>query len=280
MECVSFCPEVAIGLGVPRPPIRLVASDRQTRAMDSDHQQQDYTQPLQDYADLVLAQQPMLAGYVLVKGSPSCGYARVKVYDQQGNSQASKGVGVFARQLMQQQPLLPVEEDGRLQDHGLRENFIRRVYTYHDWLCLNQQALTHHRLIGFYSRYKYLLMAHHVPSYQQIGKLLAAPDKENPQAQAHQLISLMMAALSRTITRKGYSNALSHIQGYLKRYISSTERVSLDQVIHQYRQGLVPLVVPVTLLNHYFKRYPDSYIGEQVFLSQYPDALGMGNTIL
>lgn len=277
MDCVSFCPEVAIGLGVPRPPIRLVASDRHPRAMDSDSQSLDHTEPLQHYADSVVAANTRLAGYVLVKGSPSCGYERVKVYDRQGAGMASDGVGVFARQLMQRRPLLPVEDDGRLHNPVLRENFIRRVYAYHDWLQLNRTPLSHHRLIEFYARYKYLVMAHHVASYQKLGRLLAAPDKAHPEQQAQQLIGLLMTALQRPASRQGFSNALSHIQGYLKRRISSGERVSLDGVIQQYRLGLVPLVVPVTLLNHYFKQYPDAYIGQQVFLSSYPDQLGIGN---
>jgi uncharacterized protein YbgA (DUF1722 family)/uncharacterized protein YbbK (DUF523 family) len=280
MELVSFCPEVAIGLGVPRAPIRLVASDKQLRAMDSNSQTEDYSEALADYADSVADGQSNMAGYVLVKGSPSCGYERVKVYDTKGKGMASMGVGVFARQLMQRQPLMPVEEDGRLHDNQLRENFIRRVYAYHDWLCLNEQPLSHHRLLGFYSRYKYLVMAHHVPTYKAIGQLLSAPNKQHPAEQAQQLISLLMAALKRPATRRGFSNALSHIQGYLKRTISSGERVSLDSVISQYRQGLVPLVVPATLLNHYFKQHPDAYIGQQILLSSYPDELGMGNHIL
>jgi uncharacterized protein YbgA (DUF1722 family)/uncharacterized protein YbbK (DUF523 family) len=280
MQMVSFCPEVAIGLGVPREPIRLVATDNQLRAMDSNSQTEDYTEALAGYADKVADEQTNMAGYVLVKGSPSCGYERVKIYNTEGQGMASKGVGVFAQQLIDRQPLMPVEEDGRLFDNQLRENFIRRVYAYHDWLCLNEEPLSHHRLVGFYSRYKYLVMAHHVPTYKAIGQLLSAADKQHPEQQAQQLISLLMEVLKRPATRRGYSNALSHIQGYLKRDISSGERVSLDHVISQYRQGLVPLVVPATLLNHYFKQYPDAYIGQQILLSSYPDELGIGNHIL
>ena len=280
MELVGFCPEVAIGLGVPREPIRLVdAGSGELRAMDSAHQQQDYTQPLQHYADTVLDKHPDIAGYIGVKGSPSCGYERVKVYDGQGKNRPSRGVGVYARQLMQRDPLLPVEEDGRLHDTVLRENFIRRVYAYHDWKQHNVQTITHSQLIAFYSRYKYLVMAHRIENYQTIGRLLSRPNKNNPQQQARLFITLLMDALKHKATRKGYSNALFHVKGYLKRRINSEQRVSLDNVIEQYRLGVVPLVVPVTMLNHYFALYPDDYINQQVFLSPYPDVLGIRNHI-
>ncbi len=279
MDLVGFCPEVAIGLGVPRDPIRLVASADEIKAMDSDKQQQNYTQPLQNYAGAVLDKHPDLAGYILVKGSPSCGYERVKLYNEQGTNLPSRGVGIYAQQLMHNDPLLPVEEDGRLHDTALRENFIRRIYAYHDWKKLAQAKITHRQLIDYYSRYKYLVMAHQVAAYKAIGQLLAQPNRENPQQQAQQLITLLMTALKHKANRKGYSNALFHVKGYLKHNLNSGERVSLDDVIEQYRTGVVPLVVPITLLKHYFTIYPNEYIAQQVLLLSYPDVLGLHNQI-
>ena len=276
-----FCPEVAIGLGVPREPIRLVTdSNKQLHAMDSQSQQRDYTESLQAVADSIVTKHTLLAGYILVKGSPSCGFERVKVYNEKGNGMPSDGVGIFAKRLMDIDPLLPVEEDGRLNDKPLRESFIRRIYAYSDWkqlLADSNGRPRHAQLIDFYSRYKYLVMAHHIDSYKAIGRLLASPDKQNPAQQRQDFIRLLMTALQQRADRKGYSNALSHVKGHLKRQIGSRQRVSLDEIIASYRAGEVPLVVPVTMLNHYFDLYPNEYINKQVLLQDYPAELGLRN---
>jgi uncharacterized protein YbgA (DUF1722 family)/uncharacterized protein YbbK (DUF523 family) len=273
MDMVALCPEVAIGLSVPREPIRIVENAQGIHVKDTETQAIEYTQPLKNFANEMSEKHQQFAGYIFVKGSPSCGYERVKRYNDAGNALPNTGVGVYAQQIMDNDPLLPVEENGRLFDPPLRENFIRRVHAYHDWKQLKLAAekdntsLTLHQLSRFYSRYKYLVMAHNISSYKEIGRLLSKPDRENPQRQADKFIELLMTALKNSATRKGYSNALSHIQGYLKRDISSTERVSLGGVIDQYRSGDVPLIVPVTLLNHYFNSYPNDYIGQQTFLT-------------
>lgn len=276
MELRPFCPEVAIGLGVPREPIRIVETAAGARAKDSETQQRDHTDALQDYARAVAQTEP-LSGYILVKGSPSCGYQRVKRYNEAGNSLPSEGVGIFARQLMRSNPLLPVEEDGRLNDVQLRERFIRRVYAYHDWRqwCA-AVPITHHRLIEFYARYKYLVMAHHQPTYKRIGKMLAARDRNIPRL-ANKVIALIMWALGHHARRGSYANALSHVKGYLKRRINPEERQLLDGVIDDYRHGKVPLVVPVRMLKHYFALFPDDYIDQQALLYAYPDELGVRN---
>lgn len=268
MEMVALCPEVAIGLPVPREPIRIVENTEGIHVKDSESQTIDYTQPLKDFADKVTTEHRDFAGYIFVKGSPSCGYERVKRYNDAGNALANTGVGVYAQQMMDNDPLLPVEENGRLHDPILRENFVRRVHAYHEWKQLKQlvELVTLHHLIQFYSRYKYLVMAHNMTSYKAIGRLLSKPDDKNPQRQADQFIELLMDALKCSATRKGYSNALSHVKGYLKRSISSTEKVSIDEVIDQYRIGDLPLIVPVKLLNHYFTIYPNKYIGQQTLL--------------
>lgn len=277
-ELKPFCPEVAIGLGVPREPIRIVATDAGQRALDSETQQLDYTDPLQAFADQV-AGDATLSGYIFVKGSPSCGYQRVKLYNQRGNALPSEGVGIFARRLMRRRPLLPVEEDGRLNDVQLREQFIRKVFAYHDWQVLNSRGkLSHHGLIQFYSRYKYLVMAHHYPTYRRIGRLLAKGDAQ-VQRLANKVIALIMWALSQRAKRGAYANALSHVKGYLKRTINATERQLLDHVIEDYRCGKVPLVVPVRMLKHYFAMFPNEYIEQQAFLFSYPDELGVRNQI-
>lgn len=274
-EFVSICPEIGIGMGVPREPIRLVEIEGALHARDSETQIKDYTAPLRDYADQQLLRFPELCGYVLVKGSPSCGYERVPRYNVKGNVIASDQAGIYAQQLMMRDPLLPLEEDGRLNDHRLRESFISRVYLYHHWRQLNKEGLTPDKLIKFYARYKYLVMAHSVPIYQQLGPMLANLNAVPLNECAQQVIALIMEALKKSVTRRSQTNVLQHLQGYLKRKLSASEKQTLQQAIEQYRQGIVPLIAPMTLLKHHFEQQPDSYIDGQVFMQPYPEELAL-----
>jgi uncharacterized protein YbgA (DUF1722 family)/uncharacterized protein YbbK (DUF523 family) len=274
-----FCPELAIGMGVPRKPVRLVGEPGDVALVDSDSQSRDYTLPMQDCARQWLSEHAAMAGYILVKGSPSCGYQRVKRYNAAGSSVGADAVGIFAAQLLQLNPLLPVEEDGRLHDHSLRENFICRVFVYHHWLQLLAGGLSHHRLLGFWARHKYLAMAHHVPSYRQIGRLLAEAKSKPLDSTAEAFIALLMQALAMVASRKSHTNVLQHIRGYLKRDLQAQDQQELDRLIEQYRTGIVPLVVPLTLLRHHFKRHRNAYIEQQVFMLPYPEQLSLRNAI-
>ncbi|CAA0121694.1 Uncharacterised protein [Halioglobus japonicus] len=275
----AFCPEMAIGLGVPRPPIRLVGDEDAVRIVDVKTQTHDYTDAIADYAQQVLQQAPSLCGYILVKGSPSCGYGRVKRYSQDGQHLASDQNGVFADALALADPLLPLEDDGRLNDPGLRESFVTRACAYHDWKLLMGEGLTAHRLIAFYTRYKYLVMAHHVPSYKSLGPLVANASQLSLQELATQFIHELMAALTHRATRRSHSNVLFHLAGYLKRTITTAQRQRLAALIEDYRTGQVPLVVPVTLLKHHFSDNPNAYIDGQVFLDPYPEELRVRNVV-
>ncbi len=195
-EMRSFCPEMGIGMGVPRAPIRLVGVPGNVRALDVETHSQDHTEQLAGYAQTVLEMAPELCGYILVKGSPSCGYDRVKRYADNGYGIASDLQGVFAAALAVADPLMPLEDDGRLNDPGLRESFVTRAYTYHDWKQLCAGGLSAHKLIDFYSRYKYLVMAHHVAGYQKLGRLLADAGNEPLESLASGFIRELMAALA------------------------------------------------------------------------------------
>ncbi len=273
----AFCPEMGIGLGVPRPPIHLVGSENAIRVLDVATHTHDYTEPLTRFASTVLEKAPELCAYILVKGSPSCGYERVKRFTEKGNSVAADQRGVFARALGQADPLLPLEDDGRLNDPALRESFVTRAYTYHDWKALLAEGLSAHRLIEFYSRYKYLVMAHHLPSYKTIGRLLADAGNHPLAALADEFIASLMAALTHTANRRSHTNVLMHLSGYLKKTVPSEERQRLAELIEQYRLGYIPLVAPITLLKHHFANSPNSYIDRQVFMAPYPDELKLRN---
>ena len=275
----SFCPEVGIGMSVPREPVRLVGDLGAERLMDSATQSHDYTEPMQAYAANVLKTAPELCGYILVKASPSCGLERVKRYNSKGNAVLNDSIGIFAAELRKIDPLLPMEEDGRLHDAGLRENFVTRVYAYHAWKAFRQDPITHHGLTEFWSRYKYLLMSHHVPTYKQIGRLLSNAKSTPINETANHFIELLMSGLTRMATRNTHTNVLQHIRGYLKQQLESGEKQEMDALITQYRSGHVPLVVPVTLLRHHFRRHASDYIGKQVFMQPYPEQLSLRNLI-
>ena len=278
-EMRSFCPEMGIGMGVPRAPIHLVGNAGEVRALDVDTHTRDYTDQLAGYASTVIQLAPELCGYILVKGSPSCGYDRVKRYAANGYGIASDAQGVFAAALQRADPLLPLEDDGRLNDPGLRESFVTRAYAYHDWKQLCASGLTAHKLVGFYSRYKYLVMAHHVPGYRQLGRMIAEAGSRPLDQLAAEFVSAFMAALSQRATLRSHTNVLFHLAGYLKREVDGAQRQRLAELIEQYRQGHIPLVVPLTMLKHHFANNPNAYIDSQVFMAPYPDELKLRNLI-
>jgi len=278
-ELRAFCPEMGIGMGVPRPPIHLVGRGGTVRALDVASHSTDFTERLAGHAVTVLSLAPDLCGYILVKGSPSCGYDRVKRFDDHGHCVATDLQGVYARALSGADPLLPLEEDGRLNDAGLRESFVTRAYAYHDWKLLLHEGLSAHRLVAFYSRYKYLVMAYDVASYKRLGPLIADAGKADLEELAAEFIRLLMSALGHRTTRRSHSNVLYHLAGYLKRTVPGAERQRLSGLIEQYRTGQVPLIVPVTMLKHHFANSPNAYIDSQVFMSPYPDTLQLRNLL-
>jgi uncharacterized protein YbgA (DUF1722 family)/uncharacterized protein YbbK (DUF523 family) len=275
----EHCPEMAIGLGTPREPVRLVGDIANTRLVDSKTQSKDYTDAMKNYAESVYTGNCEMAGYILVKGSPSCGYERVKRYNQRGNPVKNDSMGIFAAALHTLDPLLPLEEDGRLNDPALRENFICRVYAYHDWKQFIKTGISHHSLIQFWARYKYLVMAHHPANYSRIGRMLANSSHRSIDILAQQFIALLMSSLQKQATRKTHSNALGHIRGYLKKLLGKSEKAELGLLLDQYRLGIVPIIVPLTLIRHYFNRHPNHYIDKQVYLRPYPEQMSLRNHI-
>lgn len=275
----AFCPEMAIGLGVPRETVRLVGTLGQTRLKDSATQSLDYTDPMRANAEEVVSRNPNMSGYILVKDSPSCGMDRVKRYNDKGNVVFNDAMGIFAAAIARLDPLLPLEEDGRLHDAGLRENFVTRVFAYHDWKQFRQDPLTYGGLLQFWARYKYLALSHDAPTYKAIGRLLSNAKARALNNTAEEFIGLLMGALKKLATRKTHTNVLQHLKGYLKNDIESRDKQEIDTVITQYREGTVPLVVPITLLRHHFMHHSNSYIAQQVYMEPYPQQLSLRNYI-
>lgn len=278
-EYVAICPEAAIGLGTPRQPIRLVGDPDNPRAVGTVDFQHDVSEALTQYGEHVAAQLDDINGYILMQKSPSCGMERVKVYQENGQPAAGSGRGLFAAALMRARPELPVEEEGRLQDPVLQENFITRVFAHADWQQLQRSGLTRHALIRFHERYKYQLMASNREQYQLLGRAVAQCAATPLAEFAPAYFTQLMSALKRPASRGSHSNVLQHLAGYLKRALSRPEKQELQQLIEQYRLGHVPLVVPMTLLKHHFRRHPDLYIARQTYLQPHPEELGLRNAL-
>jgi len=274
-EFHPFCPEVAIGLGVPRPILHLVKVDGKIRCVGVKDPERDVTERLRDYADQLKDRYAELCGYILKKGSPSCGMERVKVYT--GAQPRPEGVGIFAEEMMRLNPLLPVEEEGRLGDPGLRENFIQRVYVYYRWKRLLAEGVSAPSLTRFHARHKLIIMSH--GDYRELGQMLADLSQENLAEVAERYIARLMTMLKHVPTRSQHVNVLQHIQGYLKKELNTDDKAEMVEVIERYRRGEIPLIVPLTLLKHHFRKAPDLYIEESYYMSPYPQELRLINAL-
>ena len=275
---VPMCPERAIGLPVPRQPIRLVRFGGETRARGTRDAALDVTTALTAYGEQVAAEADDLCGYIVKKASPSCGMERVKVYSAEGMPDG-QGRGLFTAALMKSRPLLPVEEEGRLNDPRLRENFIARVFTLSRWKTLLANGLSPARLVDFHARHKFLLLAHDTQAYRQLGRLVADSGSRNLQSLADEYIALMMQTLKRCARPKGHVNVMQHLMGFLKRDIGAEDKRELMDAIETYGRGEYPLVVPVKLLQHHFRRNPNGYVSSQYYLNPHPRVLSLRNSL-
>ncbi|WP_194435823.1 YbgA family protein [Vibrio fluminensis] len=272
-EFVSVCPEVESGMPVPRPTIRLMTNEERITLVETKDPTKDHTQSMLDYSAKRVEQlnKQDLCGYIVCAKSPTCGMERVKVY---GKNNADKvGIGLYTQELMGRMPWLPIEEDGRLNDPVLKENFVTRVYCLKDFYDSMGGEPTAGKIVAFHSRYKLTLMAHHPQSYKSLGKLVA--DVANYDLDGfYQLYRTgLMQAMTNRASRKNNTNVLMHIQGYFKRDLNASEKAELCQVIDDYRQGLLPLLAPMTLLKHHMQRTPNEYLQNQAYLNPYPEEL-------
>lgn len=272
-EFVPVCPEVGMGLPVPRPPIRLISNDERISLVETKDPTKDHTAGLLQYSEQKINQlmDMHLCGYIVCAKSPSCGMEKVKVY--KSHEAEKSGVGLYTQMLMEKMPWLPVEEDGRLNDAVLKENFITRVYCLHDFYQTLGKEPTAGKVVAFHSRYKLTLMAHHPMSYRELGRLVANVANYAPDEFIELYRLGLMQALKIRASRKNHTNVLMHLQGYFKRSLDKSQKKELSEVIHDYRKGILPLLAPITLIKHYLTLYPDSYLIQQRYLDPYPQEL-------
>ena len=280
VEWVRVCPEVEVGMGTPREPIRLVRAEDGVRLIGT-RTSADWTERMERFARARVAalDGDGLSGYVLKKDSPSCGMERVKIYPSSGGVSERTGVGLFAAALRVRFPSLPIEEEGRLSDSRLRENFVERVFAYHRLQALFASRWTLGGLVRFHTAHKLVLLSHHPPSYASLGRLVAGA-KGTPRAELRaQYETEFMAALARIATPARHANVLQHAAGYFKQVLEDASRQELQQIIEDHRLGLVPLIVPITLLRHHVRRFDVTYLKGQVYLDPHPKELALRNHV-
>jgi len=277
-DYVPVCPEVEYGLSVPREPMHLAGSVEDPRFVII-YIGVDHTAGMKEWAAEKLDElaQQGLSGYIFKTKSPSSGMRAVKVYMGSGPP-VHRGVGIFAAAFMKRFPLIPVEDEGRLHDPGLRENFIERVFVFERWRRFTDNKPSLGGLVDFHTRHKLLVMAHSPKHLSALGRLVGNA-KGYGQDLSNAYIETLMEGLRLIATSRKNTNVLHHITGYFKKDLSSDEKEELLEVIEWYRRALIPLVVPVTLLNHYVRRYDKPYLNGQYFLNPHPVELMLRNHV-
>jgi uncharacterized protein YbgA (DUF1722 family)/uncharacterized protein YbbK (DUF523 family) len=279
VEWVPVCPELELGMGVPREPVSLSRASGELRMIGT-RSGEDWTVAMTAFAKRRTREIEALelCGYVLKKDSPSCGMERVKVKADAGPGRRD-GRGLFAAALIEGMPALPVEEEGRLNDARLRENWIERVFAYRRLRSLFASRWTIGELVAFHAAHKLQLLAHSTEAYRKLGRVVAHA-KQTPRTELRDhYVDAFMAALAVRATRGRHVNVLEHCVGYLRDRVEASVRASLAAQIADYRAGLVPLIVPVTLLRHYVAQLGIEYLAQQVYLDPHPKELMLRNHV-
>jgi uncharacterized protein YbgA (DUF1722 family)/uncharacterized protein YbbK (DUF523 family) len=279
-DFVSVCPEVEVGMGTPREPVRLVRRDDDEIRMLGVKSSADHTDAMRRYARRRVAALSALglSGYILKKGSPSCGMERVRTYTSRGMP-APSDRGLFAASLAEAMPLLPLEEEGRLSDATLRENFIERVFAYSRVTAMFSGRWSIGDLVIFHSREKMLVAAHEPAAEKDLGRIVARAKREMRGDVADGYRRAFLAALSKPAPRRRHVNVLQHMLGHFRDALDAAPRQALAAVVEDYRNGLVPLVVPITLIRHYVGLCDIEYLARQTYLEPHPRELLLRNHV-
>jgi uncharacterized protein YbgA (DUF1722 family)/uncharacterized protein YbbK (DUF523 family) len=279
VEWVRVCPEVDCGLPTPREAMRLIGDPKSPRLVTSKGGV-DHTEQMSEFARKKMKElEPLnLCGYICKKDSPSSGMERVKVYGDSGIP-AKVGAGLFTKAFMDHFPLIPVEEEGRLNDPVLREMFIGRVFTLRRFRDLLARGKTRGGLVSFHTDHKLLLLSHDRKGYTEMGRLVAAAKELAPSVLYDRYQGFLMEALAAKPTVKKSADVLLHMMGHFKTVLTADEKQELLEVINRYRQRLIPIIVPVTLIGHYVRKYRVSYLERQVFLNPHPVELMLRNHV-
>lgn len=279
VEYVAVCPEVECGLDIPRESMRLEGGPEVPRLVTT-RSKIDLTLRMMRWAQkrVVELEKEDLCGFIFKSDSPSSGMERVKIYGE-NKMPVKKGVGIFAGIFMKHFPLLPVEDEGRLHDPALRENFIERVFALRRWRESRKEKGGEEALIDFHTSHKFLILAHSPRHYQLMGKLVANQRSMPREELLDKYQVLLLEYLSLKGTPKKHVNVLQHMLGYFKKQLTADEKTELLEIIGDYQRGYIPLIVPVSLLRHYVRKYEQSYLQRQVYLNSHPVELKLRNHV-
>lgn len=278
-ECVEHfdlhpvCPEAELGLGIPRPVIQLRKFDNETRLVYSKNPHIELSQPMREFSHMRIEQLEQLDGFIFKKDSPSCGMERVPVFDNKTGMRQRDGVGIFAETFKTLHPDVPTEEEGRLNDKNIRENFLERVYAHYRWRQIENADANFAGFREYHKNYKLILMAKNAVVYRQLGQLVASVNKHNLVKIRQQYFRKFMQAMAVIPSRGQHVNVLMHILGYLKDKLDSRDKAELLTWFESYRQQQVGRVTPLVLLKHHFVHHPNNYIAEQYYFSPFPAEL-------
>lgn len=272
-EIKTACPEVELGMTVPRPAMQLRETNNEIRLVYSRHPHQDLTATMEHHAVVRIQKLGVLDGYVFKKDSPSCGLERVAVMHESTGQKTRDGMGVFARQFVALNPLVPVEEEGRLNDKTLRDNFLQRVYCHYRWRTIPDAENNLQGFMDFHRRHKFMLMARDQQIYRELGRLASSARRFNLPTIRQQYISLFMDTMKQCPSAGQHVNVLMHVMGYFKNKLDSHDKAEMLDWLQAYRCEHVPHITPLVLFRNYLRLYPQGYIAEQHYLQPYPDQL-------
>jgi uncharacterized protein YbgA (DUF1722 family)/uncharacterized protein YbbK (DUF523 family) len=278
-ECASFfdiqtvCPEVELGMGIPRPPIQLRDFDSEIRLVFSKNPDNDITDSMREFSEKKMKSLPALDGYIFKRDSPSCGVYKVPVKSDKTGMRKRDGIGIFAKVFKEQFPLVPTEDEGRLNDNGIRENFLERVFAHYRWRQIDESDNSVKAFRDFHTRYKLILMAKDNVASRQLGRMVATVNKDNFTDIKEQYISLFMQAMTKIPSHGRHVNVMMHILGYLKDHLDRKDKAELLEWFEIYRENRVARVTPMMLLQHHFNTHKNAYISEQYYFSPFPGRL-------
>jgi len=284
LRFIPVCPEVDIGLGVPRETLRLVRDDARANnpiRLVASKSGADHTRRMNAYsrAKLCDLRTEGLCGHIAKQGSPSCGAGRVRIHRSAGSARAETGPGLFTGMLIEHFPNLPLAQEDRLNDLRLRENFIVRIFAYRRVRMLFGSQWTIDDLAAFHERERLLLLSHDRKTYQQLSRLVARANRQPRALLAGTYERLFMAALEKLATRAKQTSVLQHVARHVDAHLDAAERRELRDMIQAYRSGCVPWVVPVTLLRHHARSHELTAIAEQSYLNLHPSELMLRNHV-
>ena len=269
----TMCPEVEMGLGIPRPTIQLRDFAGEIKLVYSKNPEDDITQAMRDFSETRIKRLPALDGFIFKKDSPSCGVHKVPVRNDKTGMKKRNGVGLFAQAFKEKHPQVPTEDEGRLNDKAIRENFLERVYAHYRWRLIAENANPQHAFREFHKNYKLILMAKDDKAYRQLGRMASSINKHNFADISRQYFCLFMEAMSKIPSHGRHVNVMMHILGYLKDHLNKNDKVELLEWFETYREARVSRVTPMMLLQHHFNQHQNNYIAEQYYFSPFPNRL-------